>query len=48
MLEASIVATSTQSLARFEQGALASRERITLSPQGSWIDLSMMAAFHFV
>jgi DNA-binding transcriptional ArsR family regulator len=38
------VATRTQRPASFEQGALAKRERITLSLQGSWIDVSMMAA----
>jgi len=35
MLEARVVATSTQRPASFEQGALARRERITLSSQGS-------------
>src|SRR5438046_9626244 len=47
MLEARVVATSTQRPASFEQGALAKRERITLSLQGSWIDVSMMTIFHF-
>src|SRR5947207_150350 len=47
MLEARVVATSTQRPASFEQGALAKRERITLSLQGSWIDVSMTAIFHF-
>src|SRR5438067_13159856 len=47
ILEARVVATSTQRPATFEQGALARRERITLSSQGSWIDVSMMAIFHF-
>jgi len=41
------VATSTQRPAIFEHGALARRERITLSLQGSWIDVSMTAIFHF-
>src|SRR4029453_7345259 len=44
ILEARVVATRTQRPASFEQGALAKRERITLSLQGSWIDVSMMAA----
>jgi hypothetical protein len=47
MLEARVVATSTQRPASFEQGALAKRERITLSLQGSWIDVSITAIFHF-
>src|SRR6266480_218446 len=47
MLEARVVATSTQRPASFEQGALAKRERITLSLQGSWINVSMMTIFHF-
>src|SRR4030095_12978890 len=47
ILEASVVATSTQRPASFEQGALARRERITLSSQGSWIDDSIMAASYF-
>src|SRR4029450_8942306 len=46
ILEARVVATSTQRPASFEQGALAKRERITLSSQGSWIDVSMMGSFH--
>jgi hypothetical protein len=46
ILEARVVATSTQRPARFEQGALARRERIRLSSQGSWIDVSMKTAFH--
>src|SRR4029077_14163678 len=41
ILEARVVATSTQRPANFEQGALAGRERITLSSQGSRIDVSM-------
>src|SRR4030095_10837325 len=44
ILEARVVATSTQRPTSFEQGALGKRERITLSPQGSWIDVSMVAA----
>jgi hypothetical protein len=36
MLEARVVATSTQRPAIFEQGVVAGRERITLSSQGSW------------
>jgi hypothetical protein len=44
MLEARIVAVSTQRPADFEHGAVAARERITLSSQGSWIDVSMIAA----
>src|SRR5213596_1797915 len=35
MLEARVVAASTQRPARFEQGAAAGRERITLSSHGS-------------
>jgi len=35
MLEARVVAASTQRPARFEQGAAAGSERITLSPHGS-------------
>src|SRR6266498_269172 len=46
ILEARVVATSTQRPTSFEQGALARRERITLSSQGSWIDVSMTAS-HF-
>src|SRR6266487_1326823 len=46
ILEARVVATSTQRPASFEQGALARRERITLSSQGSWIDVSMTASSH--
>src|SRR5881397_1254726 len=44
ILEARVVATSTQRPASLEQGALAGRERITLSSQGSWIDVSMTAS----
>src|SRR4030095_12882341 len=44
ILEARVVATSTQRPAVFEQGAPARWERIMLSSQGSWIDVSMMAA----
>src|SRR6476469_9515552 len=47
ILEARVVATSTQRPAIFEQGALAGRERITLSSQGSRIDVSMMAGLQF-
>src|SRR6266481_9498885 len=46
ILEARVVATSTQRRSSFEQGALARRERITLSLQGSWIDVSMMTFSH--
>jgi hypothetical protein len=42
MLEARVVATSTQRPATFEQGAVAGRERIILSSQGSWIDANMI------
>jgi hypothetical protein len=44
ILEARVVATSTQRPADFEQGALARWERITLSSQGSWMDVNMMAS----
>src|SRR6266487_6584162 len=46
ILEARVVATSTQRPAIFEHGALAGRERITLSSHGSRIDVSMMTASH--
>src|SRR4029450_2424380 len=46
MLEARVVATSTQRPATFEQGALAGRDRIMLSSHGSRIDVSMMASCH--
>src|ERR1700730_564972 len=36
ILEARVVATSTQCPANFEQGAAAGRERIMLSSHGSW------------
>jgi hypothetical protein len=36
ILEARVVATSTQRPAGFEQGARAGRERITVSSHGSW------------
>src|ERR1700741_5137587 len=42
ILEARVVATSTQRPANFGQGALAGRERITLSSQGSRIDANMI------
>src|SRR5436305_9759792 len=45
ILEARVVATSTQRPAIFEHGALAKRERIMLSSQGSWIDVGMMASY---
>jgi DNA-binding transcriptional ArsR family regulator len=38
------VAASTQRPANFEQGALAGRERITLSSHGSRIDVNMMVS----
>src|SRR6266511_3791637 len=43
MLDARVVATSTQRPASFEQGAADGRERIMLSSQGSWTDVNMMA-----
>jgi hypothetical protein len=36
MLDARVVAASTQCPASFEQGAVAGRERIMLSSHGSW------------
>src|SRR4029077_15677281 len=44
ILEARVVATSTQRPAIFEKGALARGERITRSSQGSRIDANMMMA----
>jgi hypothetical protein len=41
MLEARVVATSTQRPARFEQGAVAGAERIALSSQGSRMNASI-------
>jgi hypothetical protein len=46
ILEARVVATSTQRPANFEQGALAGRERITLSSQGSRVNPNIMMARH--
>jgi hypothetical protein len=46
MLEARVVAASTQRPEAFEHGAAAGRERIMLASQGSWINAGMMVACH--
>jgi len=46
MLEARVVAASTQGPEDFAQGAVAVRERIMLSSQGSWMNADMMVACH--
>jgi hypothetical protein len=46
MLEARMVATSTQRARDFEHGAAAGPERITFSSQGSWKSTDMFAAHH--
>jgi hypothetical protein len=44
MLEARVVVTSTQRPARFEQGAAAGAERITLSSHGSAMNANIRTA----
>jgi hypothetical protein len=44
MLEARVVATSTQRPARFEQGAVGGFERIMLSSHGSWMSAAINGA----
>jgi hypothetical protein len=46
MLEARMVAASTQRPRDFEHGAAAGRERITFSSQGSWKIAHILAAYH--
>jgi hypothetical protein len=46
MLEARMVAASTQRPHDFEHGAAAGRERITFSSQGSWKIAHMFATHH--
>src|SRR5881392_2958842 len=46
MLDARVVAASTQRPEAFEHGAAAGRERIMLASQGSWINAGMMVACH--
>jgi hypothetical protein len=46
MLEARVVAASTQRPEAFEHGAAAGRERIMLASQGSGINANMMVACH--
>jgi hypothetical protein len=46
MLEASVVAASTQGPEDFEHGAAAGAERITLVSQGSWMNAGICAAYH--
>jgi hypothetical protein len=45
MLEASVVAVSTQGPEAFEQGAVAGAERIMLASQGSWMNAGICAAY---
>jgi len=46
MLEARVVAASTQRPEDFEQGAVAGCDRIMLSSQGSRMNPDMMVAWH--
>src|SRR2546430_5205545 len=46
MLEARVVAASTQGPEDFEQGAVAASDRIMLSSQGSRMNADMMVAYH--
>ncbi len=46
MLEARVVAASTQRPEDFGQGAVAGRDRIMLSSQGSRMNADMIAAYH--
>src|SRR5947199_10077309 len=46
MLEARVVAASTQRPKDFGQGAVAGRDRIMLSSQGSRMNADMMVAYH--